>query len=104
MLAERQPTPKQQMEAAMRSFRKRISSTLEPCTWNYLVDKLHDAISASIVCPNGHYGILTDHKIDDEGVVSPSVVCPIAGCNFHDYVVLKGWDPALVKQKLEERK
>lgn len=88
----------------MIQFKKRISSTMEPCTWNYLVDRLHDKISASIVCPNGHYSIITDHKIDDNGVVSPSVVCSIAGCNFHDHIVLKSWDPALVKQKMEEQK
>ncbi len=88
----------------MIQFKKRYSTTMEPCTWNYLVDRTNEQISASIVCPNGHYGIITDHKIADDGTVSPSVVCSVPSCNFHDHVILKSWDPNLVKQKMKEAK
>lgn len=32
-----------------------------------------------------------DHDIAPDGRVSPSVVCPFEGCDFHDHVVLEGW-------------
>lgn len=65
-----------------------------PLTWRPLRISLNtklDKRSASIVCSNGHYGILVDHDIDENGVVTPSVVCSEHGCNFHDYVKLVGW-------------
>lgn len=38
-------------------------------------------------CPScGAEGDLTDHEIDADGVVSPSVVCP--ACDWHEHVVL----------------
>lgn len=55
--------------------------------------------TAYAVCPNGHLGILSDHMIDDDGKVSPSVVCPAPGCNFHDYVRLKGWREHLASKE-----
>ena len=32
------------------------------------------------------------HRISNEGVVSPSVVCMYIGCNFHEFITLDGWD------------
>lgn len=44
-------------------------------------------------CPEcGAIGVLTDHKADSDGKVTPSVVCSRDGCGFHDYVKLEGWD------------
>lgn len=36
--------------------------------------------------------VLTDHAIDDEGKVSPSVVCPYKRCNFHNFVQLEDFE------------
>lgn len=47
--------------------------------------------SASLICPNGHEGVLLDHDIAEDGRVSPSVVCPWEGCGFHEHVRLVGW-------------
>lgn len=50
---------------------------------------------ALLKCPNGHIGILDTgpdgHSIYRNGLVSPSVVCPEDGCNFHDHVRLLEW-------------
>ncbi len=34
---------------------------------------------------------ISGHAIDDAGVVTPSVVCPIEGCKWHVQIVLEGW-------------
>jgi hypothetical protein len=43
-------------------------------------------------CSNSHIGSLDDHEISSDGTVSPSVVCQKAGCNFHEFIMLKGWN------------
>ena len=63
-----------------------------PNTWKGL--KLsHGGRSASVTCTNGHTATLTDHTIAEDGTVSPSLVCPYEGCEFHEYVKLEGWHP-----------
>ena len=47
---------------------------------------------AEMTCANGHGLTLRSHAIDAMGVVSPSVVCPIQGCSFHEFVELDGWN------------
>ncbi|SDO47683.1 hypothetical protein SAMN05444050_4230 [Afipia sp. GAS231] len=34
---------------------------------------------------------LRRHSIDLNGNVSPSVVCPAPGCNFHEFIRLDDW-------------
>lgn len=49
--------------------------------------------SASICCPEcGHFSVLTDHEIDADGRVQPSVVCPVDSCTFHEFIQLEDWD------------
>ena len=47
--------------------------------------------TALVTCINGHTCTLSEHKIADDGTVSPSLVCPYDGCNFHEFVKLEGW-------------
>lgn len=63
--------------------------TKTPLTWTLL--RMGSRWSAMAVCPNGHEGSLDDHAIAEDGVVTPSVVCPEKKCGFHDYVQLEGW-------------
>lgn len=60
-----------------------------PLTWKGL--RTPEGRSASLTCKNGHTIALTNHDIGPYGVVTPSVVCPEAGCDFHENVVLEGW-------------
>ncbi len=48
--------------------------------------------TALFKCPNGHIGSLSGHDIAQDGTVSPSVVCPEDGCDFHEFIKLKGWE------------
>ena len=48
--------------------------------------------TAFLTCPEcGNSYSLTGLAIADDGVVTPSVVCPCEGCNFHEWVKLIGW-------------
>jgi hypothetical protein len=60
-----------------------------PLTWTVL--RTTEGWSALAVCPNGHAASLDDHTIADDGVVTPSVVCPTKDCGFHDSIKLEGW-------------
>lgn len=48
--------------------------------------------TASVGCPKcGGLASLRDHNIDAGGIVTPSLVCPYEGCDFHEWVRLQGW-------------
>jgi hypothetical protein len=47
----------------------------------------------AFVCPRGHMGWMDNHKIAADGKVTPSVVCPVKDCGFHQYITLTGWTP-----------
>lgn len=66
---------------------------------------------AMLYCPNCHKPMsITNHSIDADGNVSPSVVCPNnlglaqgiekfgEKCQFHEFVRLDGW-PTYVAQQ-----
>lgn len=48
-------------------------------------------------CPNGHDATLRNvkgdsgHSISKDGTVSPSIVCPYDGCDFHEFGKLMDW-------------
>lgn len=66
----------------------------EPGVWWHAV--LDGKPSAIVTCPScGGHGGLHDHSVDDEGNVTPSLVCPHGSCTFHDFVRLDGWQSRL---------
>ena len=49
---------------------------------------------AHISCPKCAQVIfLHDYKIEENGQVFPSIICPSDGCKFHEHIKLKDWDP-----------
>lgn len=48
-----------------------------------------------ICCPECRriISISDDHKIADDGTVTPSCKCPTGYCDFHAKVKLEGWEP-----------
>jgi hypothetical protein len=49
--------------------------------------------TARMSCPLcGFVAYLDQHVIDENGVVRPSVDCPVSTCRFHDFVKLGGWN------------
>lgn len=54
--------------------------------------RLDDKQQVRLVCPNGHAGFLSDHNIDGQGRVTPSVECPDDRCTFHESgITLEGY-------------
>ncbi len=50
--------------------------------------------TATVSCPEcGRACSLSQHEIDAEGNVSPSVVCPYDDCDWHVWIRLEGWKP-----------
>lgn len=63
-----------------------------PGTWrNYSDGSRILECSPVIVDINGHYLSIHKHTILGDGMVQPSVVCPVAGCGFHYFIRLDGW-------------
>lgn len=67
------------------------SNEHKPGTWKGLQTPV--GRSASFTCPAcSQMATLTDHTIQGDGTVQPSVVCPSHKCTFHEYLRLIGWE------------
>ena len=69
-----------------------------PLTWRP-VRMPDQSFSATVVCKNGHHGLIDEHTIAADGTVTPSVVCTGPDgkgeetCGWHENVRLEGWSP-----------
>jgi hypothetical protein len=68
-----------------------ITADPPPMHWAPCHPSTVKRFKASMTCPNGHGLTLRGHAIDKNGNVSPSVVCPVRGCSFHEFVRLDRW-------------
>ena len=51
-----------------------------------------DRFKAHVICPECEAMFsLRHHTIAPNGEVSPSLVCPTDGCEFHEFVTLENW-------------
>jgi hypothetical protein len=67
------------------------SDAVEQATKSWWINGEHIVIR----CPQCHrIGSLNDHKVDTDGQVEPSLVCPHE-CGFHERVLLLDWPPDL---------
>ena len=66
------------------------SEDYQPGTWKG-VQLANGERSATLTCPNGHLAVLKQHSINAAGKVTPYMVCPEPGCDFHAMVRLDGW-------------
>jgi len=62
-------------------------------TWKGLLLGKRERRSASFTDPNGHTLSLSKYEILKNGTVHPSVLCPMDGCGFHEFITLEGWSP-----------
>lgn len=69
-----------------------VTSEPPPLHWAPCHPATMRRFKASLTCPYGHSLTLKGHSISADGVVSPSVVCPVSNCSFHEFVILRGWD------------
>jgi hypothetical protein len=83
-------------------FARDTSDAPRPSTWDYCthakgaVDSKGERFAsvALCTCPKGHTCGLSRnvHSVEDvTGRMSPSYVCPMTGCGFHEFVSLAGW-------------
>lgn len=87
-------------------FRERNGAGKEqspPRTWDYFyLDAIDPEYRISIAyrhalalgtCSRGHTCMIvsTVHRIAPDGTLSPSYVCPVKGCDFHEFVRFVGW-------------
>lgn len=65
----------------------------EPATWSIVRDSKTGDEYVTIAC--GGCGELTHlkHGITAAGIVSPSIVCPRDGCDWHVWGKLEDWSP-----------
>lgn len=53
----------------------------------------HPVYKAHVTCPKcGFKANLSSHKVAENGIVTPSLICPRGGCTFHEWVVLENWN------------
>ena len=86
----------------MITFKKDINAQDQPITWRYYKyndkilmvenDKKRLVKLLVIVDSNEHYLGIINHVILKDGSVSPSVVCPVKGCNFHENIKLEEYE------------
>src|SRR5262249_20089428 len=73
-----------------------------PCTWDYAPMVCEDGTPlpkalvgdlAHATCSNRHTGRVSPsvHSVAADGTLSPSYVCPVPGCSFHEFVRFEGW-------------
>lgn len=84
------------------AIKKDINNEDLPLTWRYYRyddqilmvenDKKELVKLLVIVDPNEHYLGITNHTISPNGTVTPSVVCPVKNCTFHDFIKLEGYE------------
>jgi len=67
-----------------------------PLTWRRLTRDVHDRLAwALLSCSNGHECYLSPihHQVAADGAVTPSAVCPVKDCGWHQFIRLVGWTP-----------
>lgn len=75
---------------SQKTFKRTIAMWPDP--GYYRVGKAFGTLTATASCPScGKFFSLTDHKIQSDGTVHPSLVCPSEGCNFHEMAILEDW-------------
>lgn len=88
------------VDAAVRNYdlRARLSIPRYDCSgdppplqWKPCHVSTINRFKAEMTCPYGHGLTLKGHSVAADGTVSPSVVCPMQGCNFHRFVTLVAW-------------
>ena len=64
----------------------------DPRPHRWLADRCPGQPDTAIVkCSNGHLIVLDQHKIAEDGMVTPKVACPKPGCGFDEHIQLALW-------------
>lgn len=63
----------------------------KPGYWKAAHKRTRARFKAELTCPMGHGMTLKNHIVIADGLLIPSVVCRHPGCDFHEWVKLRGW-------------
>jgi len=84
----------------MITFKEDVNNEDKILTWRYykyngqilmVENKKKELVKLLVIVdPNEHYIGIIDHTINVDSMITPSVVCPIKGCTFHDFIKLEG--------------
>lgn len=67
-------------------------------TWRLWRDRI------LVTCPSCQRDAAAlDHAVDAEGRLSPSVICPHEGCDFHAMCHLVGWEESVDRARLDRQ-
>ena len=72
-----------------------------PMHWTPCHASTRYRFKAEMTCPQGHGLTLRSHRVNRSGAVWPSVICPMPGCTFHEFVQLDGWSFGEVPSMME---
>ena len=61
-----------------------------PNSWRPIIG-IDEKTYPIIIDSNGHRSGIKTHRISEDGIVTPFVVCD-QGCGFHEYIKLVGWE------------
>lgn len=82
------------MVVELRHEKATSRANLPPLSWDYWLWGTGPFIKTALVsCDQGHVGTASPqiHSIADDGMLSPSWVCPHKGCTWHVFARLVGW-------------
>lgn len=66
-------------------MKTKLKKGIGPGTWRRM------GLRVFVTCPECGVTAQLDHKVDDQGNVTPSLDCPNDVCSWHVYAVLGGW-------------
>lgn len=65
---------------------------VRPGEWRPLLLTGARQFTATVCCPTCEtIHPIDGHRIASDGTVTPSLLCPTAGCSFHQFGRLEGW-------------
>ena len=72
------------------AYPRNTSPGMAPGTWSP-IPRTGKARTAFFRCPSCQNIAPLEHEIAADGAVTPPVVCPYEGCEFHEFIRLEGW-------------
>lgn len=74
-------------------YKKAEPDTKEPQTWRMPTQYEAECGAKVLICCRGcgRWTTVRTHQIDRDGIVTPSLVCPMTGCTEHVWGKLIDW-------------
>lgn len=74
----------------------------QPGAWRLIAPSMRHIFKAIVNCPQCNKDApLREHEIAEDGTVSPSLVCPMVNCDYHEKVKLDDWNSGRMPVELK---